>query len=161
MVVTQRQRVDHDTTVPAAWSANARTLIAALLPPGTVTTHTLFCLKSVLDEEAQQFVVGMLNSFVANYLVRLRVSTHVTVAIVERLPLPKPPRASPDFQAVVACARTLAARGPSVEVEARLQAAAARLYGLDAAGFAHVLATLPLVDQALRTASLEALTRTI
>ena len=36
----------------------------------------------------QYFLCGLFNSFVVNYLVRLRVSTHVTTALVERLPVP-------------------------------------------------------------------------
>ena len=37
---------------------------------------------------AQHFLCGLFNSFVVNYLVRLRVTTHVTTAMVERLPIP-------------------------------------------------------------------------
>jgi len=44
---------------------------------------------------------------------------------------------------------------------ARLQAAAARLYGLDAEAFAHVLSTFPLVDEDVREASMDAFTRTV
>jgi hypothetical protein len=144
-----------------ASATNKLTLIAALLPAGTVTTHTLFVLKTALDEEEQQFVTGMLNSFVANYMVRLRVTTHVTVSIVERLPLPKPSRESKEFMAVSTCARGLSRTPGDAKVQAALQAAAARLYELDAAAFAHVLSTFPLVDERLREASMEAFTRTI
>jgi hypothetical protein len=62
-----------------------------------VTTHTLFCLKSDLALDAQRVLCGVLNSFVANYLVRLRVTTHVTVAIVDRLPAPRPERGARPF----------------------------------------------------------------
>lgn len=144
-----------------AASTNRLTLIAARLPAGTVTTHTLFCLRTPLDEEAQQFVTGMFNSFVANYIVRLRVTTHVTVAIVERLPLPKPARGSRDFSIVCACARALADTPDDVDVQARLQAAAARLYALDQAAFAHVLGTFPLIDETVRAAAMAAFTRTV
>jgi hypothetical protein len=144
-----------------AAASNRLTLIAAVLPPGVVTTHTLFCLRTLLDEEAQQFVVGMLNSFVANYMVRLRVTTHVTVAIIERLPLPKPSRGSRDAATVTDCARVLSGTPGDVEVQAKLQAAAARLYGLDAEAFAHILGTFPLIDQRIRAASISAFTRTI
>ena len=57
-----------------------------------MTTHTVFCVKETLDEEAQQFLCGILNSYVANYLVRMRVGTHVSAAIVARLPVPRPDR---------------------------------------------------------------------
>ena len=71
-----------------ASATNRTTLIAAMLPPGTATTHTVFCLRSRLPRTAQHFLCGLFNSFVVNYLVRLRVTTHVTTTIVERLPIP-------------------------------------------------------------------------
>jgi hypothetical protein len=144
-----------------AASTNKLTLIAAVLPLGTITTHTLFCLKTPLDETAQHFIAGIFNSLVANYLVRLRVTTHVTVAIIDRLPLPKPLRSSEDFRIVAECAERLASGRRTLETQARLQAAAARLYQLDAADFAHVLDTFPLVEQELRAASLRAFAGTV
>ena len=135
-------------------ATNRLTLIAAVLPPHTITTHTLFCLRTPLDEEAQHFVCGMFNSFVANYLVRLRVTTHVTVSIIERLPLPMPPRGSREFRLIASNAALLAAGRGSLAQQAELQAAAARLYGLDHEAFAHVLSTFPLVDEGLRAAAL-------
>ena len=68
---------------------NRQTLIAAIVPREMVTTHTVFCVKETLDEEAQQFLCGILNSYVANYLIRMRVGTHVSAAIVARLPVPQ------------------------------------------------------------------------
>ena len=81
----------------------------------------MFCLKEPLDEKSQQFLCGVFNSFVANYLVRLRVSTHVTSAIVARLPVPRPAAADPVFQKVTRLSRGLARRFD--------QAAFARLKG--------------------------------
>jgi hypothetical protein len=144
-----------------ASSTNRMTLIAAMLPAGVVTTHTLFCLKSPLDASSQQFLCGMFNSFVANYLVRLRVTTHVTVAIVERLPMPRPQWEDRRFLNMVTLATTLE-RDPADRVaHANLQALAARIYRLTAAEFAHVLATFPLVDAAERDAAMEAFGRTL
>jgi hypothetical protein len=139
-----------------ASATNRLTLIAAVLPANTITTHTLFCLRSPLDEEAQHFLAGMLNSFVANYVVRLRVTTHVTVAIVERLPLPKPAAASLEFVRIATLARHLASEPNDCDAMARLQALAAHLYELDTRAFAHILGTFPLVDERIREASLTA-----
>src|SRR4029079_16683098 len=72
-----------------ASASNRLTLIAAIVPSGVVTTHTLFCLKGTVSRDLHVFLCGILNSFVANYLVRLRVGTHVTVSIIERLPVPR------------------------------------------------------------------------
>ena len=144
-----------------ASASNRLTLIAAVLPAGTITTHTLFCLRSLVDEDAQHFLAGMLNSFVANYLVRLRVTTHVTTAIVERLPLPKPAAGSLEFTRMVVLARRLAAAADDAEAMADLQGLAAHIYELDPAMFAHILGTFPLVDERTRAASLAAFIRTI
>src|SRR5262249_52925358 len=72
-----------------AGATNRQTLIAALLPARTVSTHTLFCLRTPLPLHAQHGLCGLFNSFVVNYLVRQRVTTHVTTVVVERLPIPR------------------------------------------------------------------------
>jgi hypothetical protein len=138
---------------------NRMTLIAAIVPPRTLTTHTLFCLKETLDEEAQQFLCGVLNSYVANYLIRMRVSTHVTTAIVSRLPVPRPGRQDARFGRVVRCARALAGTEQADHLEhaerlAELNAAVASLYGLGPADLEHILGTFPLVPEAERRAAL-------
>ena len=73
-----------------ASATNKLTLIAAMLPGGTVSTHTVFVLKTHVDERSQWCLLGLLNSFVANYLVRLQVMTHVTATLMARLPVPRP-----------------------------------------------------------------------
>jgi hypothetical protein len=144
-----------------ASATNRLTLIAAVLPAGTITTHTLFCLKTTLDEEAQHFLAGLFNSLVANYLVRLRITTHVSAAVIERLPLPRPDRDSRGFVAVAALARRLAHAPSDGAAMVELQVEAARLYGLDRVQFEHVLSTFPLVDEGLRRASLMEYSRTL
>jgi hypothetical protein len=59
-----------------------------VLPGGCVSTHTVFCLRTPLPSRDQYFLCGLFNSLVVNYLVRLRVTTHVTTATVEQLPIP-------------------------------------------------------------------------
>jgi hypothetical protein len=130
-----------------ASSTNRLTLIAAIVPAGVVTTHTLFCLKEDMDAGVQHFLCGVFNSYVANYLVRLRVSTHVTVAIVDRLPVPRPPRDSAAFVEIERLSADMITSGPGPGTASRLQAAVARLYGLTASEFDHVLSTFPLVPE--------------
>jgi N-6 DNA Methylase/Eco57I restriction-modification methylase len=136
--------------------SNRLTLIAAIVPAGAVTTHTLFCLKEALGEDEQLFLCGMFNSFVANYVVRLQVGTHVTTAIVDRLPMPKPSPSSRAFKEMVALARALGRAPSDAHARARLQGAAARLYELDEAQFGHVIGTLPLVAASERQAAMSA-----
>src|SRR4029079_3919391 len=76
------------------------TLTAAIVPSRAVTTHTLFCLKTKLTLAEQQVLCALLNSFVANYLVRLRVTTHVTVALVSKLFVPVIREGHPLFEAL-------------------------------------------------------------
>ena len=137
-----------------ASASNRLTLIAAMLPAGVVSTHTLFCVKADVDAEIQQVLCGVFHSFGANYLVRTRVSTHVAVAIVEQLRVPRPPRDSRAFEAIVRLSRALTISPGDRVAAARLQAAVAVLYGLSDREFEHVLETFPLVAAAERAEAL-------
>ena len=141
-----------------AGATNRLTLIAGLLPKQTISTHTVFVLKSALDADAQWCLLALLNSLVANYLVRLNVTTHVTTALMARLPVPKPPDKSADFRELAAMARGLAMTGieSAPGAYARLNAMAARLYGLSHTDYAEVVASFPLLSQALREGCLKA-----
>ena len=98
----------------------------------------------------QQFLCGVFNSFVANYLVRLRVSTHVTTSIIERLPVPMPSTSSTEFHEVAALAAALTQDPADRTSATRLQAVVARLYALTEAQFRHVLSTFPLIASDVR-----------
>ncbi len=135
---------------------NRLTLIAAMLPAHVVSTHTVVCLKSALPADAQWCLCALLNSFVANYLIRMRVSTHVSVALLERMPMPKPLRDSTLFQQLARLAEQLSIEGVSDGPYARLQALAAQAYGLDQEEFEYVLSTFPLIDEETKRAALDA-----
>jgi hypothetical protein len=143
-----------------ASASNRLTLIAAIVPASAVTTHTLFCLRTPLALPQQQVLCGLLNSYVANYLIRLRVNTHVTVSLVSRLQVPVVKTGQADFGRLHALADALAKGSRAAEETAEyveLQAVVARLYGLSTDDFAHVLDTFPLVPGAVRTAALDRL----
>jgi hypothetical protein len=134
------------------------TLIAAIVPARAVTTHTLFCLRTAMLLPSQQVLCALLNSYVANYLVRLRVNTHVTVSLVSRLPVPVVQPPHPLATRLAACAEALAlATEPAEDMEeyAELQAIAAHLYGLRQAQFEHVLSKFPLVPKEVRLRALQ------
>jgi Eco57I restriction-modification methylase len=132
-----------------AGATNRLTLIAAVLPPACVTTHTVFCLRERLPSDRQHVLCGLFNSFVLNYLVRLRVSTHVTAAIVQALPVPAP-RGHPAALGRIGTLARLLARGPDDDAYCRLQAEVAALYRLDTTELAHVLGTFPLIEEKIR-----------
>jgi hypothetical protein len=137
-----------------ASASNRLTLIAAIVPAGVLTTHTLFCVKQPPDLQAQYFLCGIFNSFVANYLVRMQVGTHVTAALVHRLPVPRPARESGAYRKMAALARRLS--NGQTDAAPNQQALAAHLYGLSVPAFAHVLECFPLVPRAQRDAALAA-----
>lgn len=149
-------------------ATNRMTLIAAIVPPHVVTTHTLFCLRSPLDLEAQHALCGLMNSFVANYFVRLRIGTHVTLASLDHLPMPVP---GPWMGELAELAANLSrtsetpaayqAVTATAAVAARLQALAARAYDITADEFRHILSTFPLVEQKEKEAALEAFLRLV
>ncbi len=125
---------------------NRLTLIAAILPAGVVSTHTVFCLKTEVDRDIQIYLCGVFNSYVANYLIRARISTHVTVASIGRLPVPPCATGTRSHEQAIDLGRTLlSARGAHSTATARLQALVARLYGVSREEFTHILSTFPLI----------------
>ena len=148
----QRSRLAYRDVASAT---NRVTLIAALLPPRCGSTHTLFCLKTPLAVRHQHLLCALLNSLVVNFLVRQRVSTHVTTAIVERLPIPREDQLGPDAEALAADAAALSSTW-NVATYASLNARVARAYALSHDEFAHVLSTFPLIDRGERAQMLRA-----
>jgi hypothetical protein len=145
-----------------ASATNRLTLIAAIIPPHAVTTHTLFCLRTAMPESQQLVLCALLNSFVANYLVRLRVNTHVTASLMSRLPVPFVSPGEPTFERITHLARAVQQHAGPVEdmpAYAELQAMAAMAYGLATDEFDHVLGTFPLIRSATRQAALADFTR--
>jgi Eco57I restriction-modification methylase len=141
-----------------ASATNRTTLIAAILPPRCVSTHTLFCLRTPLPLRDQGCLCAFFNSLVVNFLVRLRVTTHVTTAIVEQLPIPTR-SAAPAAAAELEALSRLLAQQEDADAFARLNALVARLYQLTEEEFARVLETFPLIERAERASAMEMFVR--
>ena len=93
-------------------AGNRRTLIAAIVPAGIVTTHTLFCLRTPLEDVQQHFLCALFNSSPLNRIVRMLMGSHVTTGLVEHLPVPV--WTGDESQMTLAdMARTLAGAGTS------------------------------------------------
>ena len=139
-----------------ASATNRLTLICAIVPPDAVTVHTLHCLKGVVPVNDQVVLCCLLNSFAANYLVRMWVTTHLGTATVERLPVPRPPATSWHAGRLRDLGRDLLQAGgrhPAAYAEA--QGLAALLYGLSPAEFALVLESFPLIESGVKEAAAE------
>jgi hypothetical protein len=142
-----------------AAATNRVSLIAAILPAMTASTHTLFTLETPLERDDQLFLCAVLNSYVANAYVRLFISNHITAALLETLPVPRPPRGSRDHGEITRLARRVVDDPADVVALAELQALVAHLYRLDKTLYAHVLAGFPLVEVDQRQAAMEAFER--
>jgi hypothetical protein len=140
-----------------ASATNARTLIAAIVPAGVVTTHTLFCCRTPLDDDAQHALCALLNSLVANWIVRRWVSTHVTVGLMERVPVPAPAQLGASLEALAEEARRLTScSSPARRLahEGRVHAWAARAWGVDRGKLEVLLTDFPQLEGELRRAVL-------
>jgi hypothetical protein len=138
---------------------NRLTLIAAIVPAGVVTTHTIFCLRVAMPIDRQHLLCGLMNSYILNAVVRLLMGGHVTTSLVERLPVPRP-RGTLRERRITALARRIASGRGTPAQHALLQSEVARLYELDSATFKRVLDTFPLVPPSDRAAAFKAFQRT-
>lgn len=129
--------------------SNRQSLIAAVIPAKVVTTHTLFCLKTQLDLDAQHFLCACFNSYVLNAVVRLLMGGHLTTSLVESLPVP-PWTGSRRQRRIAALTRRLSSRGPHSGVSGRVQGLVAAEYGVDGPTFDDILRRFPLVPEAER-----------
>jgi len=109
----------------------------------------LFCLRSDIKVEQQHFLCGIFNSYVLNAIVRMLMGSHVTTSLVEGLPVPPWTGSRSQRRIARLAARLQRSRGHT-KAHALLQAAAARVYGLDREAFGAVLDSFPLVPIADR-----------
>ena len=142
-----------------AAATNRLTLIAAILPAGTISVHTVFCLRTAMPVDEQDVLCALLNSFVANYLVRRWVTTHVTASIVERLPVPRLPPGTPLFDAIAARRRRVCEPGSDRAISWRTCTRRRRgLTASTAMTIAYILDSFPLIPAGERAAALRAFT---
>lgn len=127
--------------------ANSRSLIAGIVPPGCVSTHTVFCVRAPPPLATQLYLCGMLSSLVADWFVRRFLSAHVTTRLIACVPVPRVPRTDPRRRQVVRLALRLMRAPDDESAQAELHLAAAALYGIDreamqvvASDFAHLTA---------------------
>ena len=129
---------------------NTRSLIAALLPPGCITTHTLFCLRTPLGLPTQLYLCGMLNSLVADWFVRRYLASHVTTRLIANLPVPRVPASDARRRRIVRLTTRLMRQPGDEQTQADLQGVAADLYGLGHDGRATVAADFPRLGAIVR-----------
>ncbi len=128
-----------------ARSTDQRCAIAAILPAGVVAGHTVTIEKTPHSRrpEAALALCALMNSFVFDWLVRLKTATHLSLYLLDGLPVPRFDAATAASLADAA-ARLSASPGPDPAerraLRARIDAVVAHAYGLGQAGYARILA---------------------
>jgi hypothetical protein len=98
-----------------ARSTDERTLIAAVVPPASFCNNKV-PYASFYDCKAPNhttlFIVGVLNSFILDYVIRHKVSTSLNFFYLYQLPLPRLTAGNPYFEAIVPRAARLTCTTP-------------------------------------------------
>jgi hypothetical protein len=106
--------------------SNRFALIAAIVPAGVVTTHTLFCARGDVPLERQHFLCGLFNSDLVNRIARLLMGGHLTTELVESFPAP--PWTGSDAQRRVAALAEQLARGEDADARRELNDLVSGMY---------------------------------
>ncbi len=165
-----------------ARNTDQRTAIASVIPPafhGNKLPTARIINESrdrVIGDDAQIFLAAIANSFVFDFLIRLRVTTTMNFFYLYQMPVPRLTSVDVGFEPIVKRAARLICTAPEfdtlageVGIESHLQGATdlaeraslraeldgliAHLYGLTEVEFAHVLSTFPLVPDPVKVAA--------
>jgi hypothetical protein len=109
-------------------AGNRFALIAAIIPQGAVTTHTLYCLRNRLPMDEQHFLCGLFNSTTVNRMMRMLMGGHITTDLIESLPAPVWQATSRQRRLAKLAARVETRPGDAAAL-AELNAIAAAIYG--------------------------------
>jgi hypothetical protein len=153
-----------------AANTNERTLIAAMLPPLVGTGNSILTIPEPLSSADALCLVALLNSFVLDVVLRMKITNNVNMFYLYQLPVPRLKPDHPTFRAIVPRAAQLTCTTPAFadlwqqvmgtawdknqtatdpatrqRLRSELDALIAHLYGLSRSDFAHILSTFPLV----------------
>jgi hypothetical protein len=139
---------------------NERSLLATAIPAGHPAGDKVPTIQSTGPAEAHSVWITVANSFVADWLLRQKISTTVNFFFLETLPFLRPNTTSPAFSQLARLAARLVSITPEIQLaepaldlrerarlRAEIDAMVAGLYGLSSAEFAYILTTFPLLDR--------------
>jgi hypothetical protein len=171
-----------------ARNTDARTAIMTMLPGSVFCNHTLPTAIVTraghvgFDSRGGLLFCAIVNSLVADFVLRQRVTAHLTFFLLNQVPIPRITEDDPAFSPVVERAARLICTTPEFDelaravglnghedgvtdeaqrthLRAELDGLIAHLYGLTEEEFAYILTTFPLVQQSAKEATLEAYRR--
>jgi len=159
-----------------AASTNERTLIASIIPPMTFAGNTLIVSSEPGDYSTLSAITSFLNSFILDWLIRQKITSHVNMFYFYQLPVPRLCSGDDYFSPLVERAARLIctdiqfdelAREVGIgsykngvtdpaeraRLRAEIDGMVAHLYGLSEAEFAHILNAFPLVPEPVKVAA--------
>lgn len=95
---------------------NERSLVATILPPNSVSGHSVPTIM-LDDAEPWQYVlwVAVANTYAVDYLVRRKVSLHLNYSILDSIPIPNPPLDAPGVRRCIELAARLLCCGEEMQ----------------------------------------------
>jgi len=156
-----------------ASSTNERTLICAVIPPGYVCGNSIAIIRTK-GLKNYCYLVGVLNSFVVDYLIRQKVSANINMFHFLELPVPRLSSGS-EFESIAKMSAQLVATtnefkelknelgisyGVTDEndrqiIRAKLDATVAKLYGITKPELEYILTKFSLVDEKIKKKTLD------
>ena len=175
-VIDQKQKLDYQNyrlgLRAVAASTNERSMICSVVPQNVFCGNSLLVNTGGFDNNASLlFCVAVLNSYVIDWLLRIKVSQNINMFYVYQLPVPRLDAGDPAFAPIVERAAKLICTTPEfdellkdlsgfenlkgltgvtdpaarAQLRAELDGMIAHLYGLTESELAHILSTFPLV----------------
>lgn len=158
-------------------NTDSRTMISSIIPPCFTGNSLNIC--QLNDGNELLFLTSILNSFLADWLLRKKVSANVNMFYVYQLPVPRLTEKDAEFHPIVERAAKLICTTPEFDdlakevgleshqngvtdevqrqtLRAELDALVAHLYDLTEEEFEYILTTFPLVSDAVKAETLEA-----
>ncbi len=151
-----------------AASTNERTMIATVLPPKIFCPHTMSLEnvnQSSLTQKERLFLVALFNSYLVDYLIRQRITAHLSFFFIYNIPVPRITNkdivtraaklicTTPEFDDLakeIGIKTGVTNPEERAEIRAELDAMVAHLYGLTFEEFQHILGTFPIVEDEVK-----------
>jgi len=166
-----------------ASNTNERSLICTVVPHGVFAGNSVIVNKdNSLTAEQLLACTAIMNSLVADWLLRQKVTTNINMFYLYQLPVPRLEISKAMLSSIIQTAARLVCMYPEfsdlatavgvdmqqdgvapsadrTELRSDLDARIAHLYGLSEDEFVHILSSFPLVDQTTKDATLDAFRR--
>lgn len=159
-----------------ARSTDERAAISCVLPPQRFCADTAQTTREIISPKHLLFLTAVFNSYIVDWELRLRITTHVDMHFVYAMRIPRLTEKDPAFRPIVERAARLICTTPEFDdlakeagigsnkqgvtneyergcLRAELDGLIAHLYGLTEVEFAYILTTFPLVADPVKIAA--------